>query len=261
MTQTLPIPAFATLPYPVYFRTEHIPADSRYAPHRHAWGQLNYVAHGVMELEVAGQHFLSPPDYGVWIPPEAPHDSYNRYPVLYRSVYFDLALCAQLPAQPHTLSLGPLLKAILADFAERGVTYPQTAADRRLADVLVDQLHAAPLHNSFLPFSREPLLAALLQALQDNPADNRTLQDWASQLHSTERTLARHCRRELGMAFGEWRQRLRFVAALQRLGNGEPVQNIALDLGYSTSSAFISMFQRQAGMSPEQYRRRVLGAG
>ena len=57
------------------------------------------------------------------------------------------------------------------------------------------------------------------------------------------------------MSFGEWRQRLRFLAAIEALESSRSVQEVAFDLGYSTASAFIAMFQRQAGSTPEQYRR------
>lgn len=258
-SQHMPLPVLTALPYPVCFRHQHIPADAVFDLHQHPWGQLNYLAQGVMQLEIAGQQFLSPPDYAVWIPPQAPHRSYNRHAVVYRSVYFDQSVCAGMPPQPHTLSLDPLLKAILADFAERNIDVPHTAADRRLADVLVDRVLAAPLHTSYLPFSEHPQLSPMLQALQDNPADPRAVSDWAATAHTTERTLARLCQRELGMSLGEWRQRARFVRALEWLEQGLPIKHIALDLGYSTPSAFISMFQRQAGMSPEQYRKRLRG--
>ena len=39
------------------------------------------------------------------------------------------------------------------------------------------------------------------------------------------------------------------------------VQEIAFDLGYSSGSAFIAMFARQAGCTPEQYRRSHLEGG
>ena len=42
------------------------------------------------------------------------------------------------------------------------------------------------------------------------------------------------------MSLGEWRQRLRFLCAIDRLEAGQPVQQIAFDLGYSTASAFIA---------------------
>jgi AraC-like DNA-binding protein len=60
------------------------------------------------------------------------------------------------------------------------------------------------------------------------------------------------------MSFGEWRQRLRYLAAIEALESSRSVQEIAFDLGYSSGSAFIAMFQRQAGCTPEFYRRHKL---
>ena len=41
-----------------------------------------------------------------------------------------------------------------------------------------------------------------------------------------------------------------------RLGNGAPVTQVALDLGYDSVSAFSAMFRRAAGASPSAYRHR-----
>ncbi|MNT78415.1 HTH-type transcriptional repressor of iron proteins A [compost metagenome] len=94
--------------------------------------------------------------------------------------------------------------------------------------------------------------------MQADPGDNRPLAQWAEQIHVSERTLARQCVRELGMSFGEWRQRLRFLASIEALDSPRSIQEIAFDMGYSTASAFIAMFQRQAGCTPEHYRRTSL---
>ncbi len=48
---------------------------------------------------------------------------------------------------------------------------------------------------------------------------------------------------------------MRYLLAIDALEAGLSVQQIAYDLGYSTPSAFIAMFQREAGTSPEQFRR------
>jgi AraC-like DNA-binding protein len=92
-------------------------------------------------------------------------------------------------------------------------------------------------------------------ALEADPGDERSLADWAAQVHSTERTLARRCRRDLGMGFAEWRQRLRIVRALPRLEAGEKVASVALDLGYASASAFIAMFRRVTGATPREAGR------
>lgn len=253
----LDIPRFDQLPAPVYFRYDEFGADTHSAPHRHPWGQLNYASHGLMHLDVEGQRFISPPHYAVWVPPDAEHGSYNPQAIVYRSVYLDRSLCAELPRQACSLLTSDILRAILGDFARRDLKVAQDARDQRLVQVLIDQLHQIPTQTCYLPFARSDGLRQVLEALHAEPGDNRPLADWAAQVHVSERTLARHCLRELGMSFGEWRLRLRFLRAIEALEAGLPIQAIAFDLGYSSASAFIAMFQRQAHCTPEQYRRQA----
>jgi AraC-like DNA-binding protein len=57
------------------------------------------------------------------------------------------------------------------------------------------------------------------------------------------------------MPLSEWRQRVRVVEAMKRLDAGIKVESIGLDLGYASASAFIAMFKKRTGMTPDEYRR------
>ncbi|MEQ6474471.1 MULTISPECIES: helix-turn-helix transcriptional regulator [Comamonas] len=244
-----------TVPGSYYFRYDEFGEHSEAPPHSHRWGHLNYAAHGSLNMDVPSGHILCPPQHGVWIPPGVVHSCYLQHAVQYRSVYLAPDLCADLPQTAGCMRLGPIVKAVLADFGARGVQIPVTDADLRLARVVHDQLRATPLELSFLPMARHPALVQVLDAMQSRPDDHRSLAEWAETVHMTERTLARHCQRELGMSLGEWRQRMRYLQAIDALEAGHTVQQIAYDLGYSTPSAFIAMFQRESGLPPEQFRR------
>lgn len=122
---------------------------------------------------------------------------------------------------------------------------------------MLDQLITAPSAGSYLPDSADPQLANLLAFLEQNPGNNQPLKQLAEQFGSTERTLARKAQRDLGMPLSEWRQRLKVIRAMQQLQAGATVETIALDLGYSTASAFIAMFRRLLDMTPDEYRRKV----
>ncbi|KOY04451.1 AraC family transcriptional regulator [Pseudomonas nunensis] len=246
---------FSELPAPVYFRYADFDTHEYASAHRHPWGTLEYSANGVLHMEIGNSRFMSPPQYAVWVPPQTEHSFYSNQPINYRAVCLAPSLCRDLPQQACTLAISDILKAILKDFAARDVKIPEHETDVRLAQVLVDQLQQAPEHACYLPYARNPGLLGILEALQAEPGDNRPLADWAAQIHVSERTLARQFLRELGMSFGEWRQRLRFLAAIEALDSQRSIQDIAFDMGYSTGSAFIAMFQRQAGCTPEQYRR------
>ncbi|MBB3611300.1 helix-turn-helix transcriptional regulator [Rhizobium sp. BK602] len=237
-------------PRPVSFRTETYKAGTVFPSKSQPWGELNYALAGVAEFVIRGVRYLSPPHYAIWLPPDTMHGAWNQYDLRYVTVYVERALCTDLPSEPSTLSISPLLKAILADFASRDVTLPQTEEDLRLARVLVDQIRLAPRCESYLPLSDDPLLEPVLKALQADPGDRNSLAEWARRMGTTERTLSRRCHDDLGMSFNEWRQRLKLVEALALIEAGEPVQWIAAKLGYGSASAFIAMFRRLTGASP-----------
>lgn len=167
------------------------------------------------------------------------------------------ALAPRLPREPQLLALTPLLRALLEDFTQRRVGHMEDEWDARQGELFIEKLARTRCQPSYLPQSRDRLLAPLLAALQAAPEDNRTLVEWARALHTTERTLARRCQKELGMSLGQWRTRLRLVKALDWLRGEMPVQEIAWRLGYASTSAFIAMFQREQGCAPQRYRQQL----
>jgi len=55
------------------------------------------------------------------------------------------------------------------------------------------------------------------------------------------------------MTFNDWRQRLKVLRGIALLEGGHPVKDAAIELGYVTPSAFIAMFRRHMGMTPQEY--------
>jgi AraC-like DNA-binding protein len=66
---------------------------------------------------------------------------------------------------------------------------------------------------------------------------------------------------ETKMTFGKWRQQLRLLHAMQTLAAGEKVTAAALEAGYNSTSAFISMFRKQMGTTPTRYLKSGIEAG
>ncbi|MDH1265638.1 helix-turn-helix transcriptional regulator [Pseudomonas sp. GD03944] len=258
--QHLHLPPFThSLPAPLYFRTARMPAEATYPTHRHVWGEFVYAFSGVMEVALQHQHFLVPRHYGVWLPPGVEHRGMNRGEACHCSLYVSAELTGKLPATPCALTVTPLLRAVLNHLRQHPDRGAGDDAHQRLLQVAVDQLGSAECAGSYLPASRDPVLEPVLQALQDNPGDTRTIAELARAVHSTERTLMRRSQRELGMTLSEWRQRLCVLAAMQQLEVGLSVESIAHDLGYSSVSAFIAMFRRLMGVTPDEYRKERAG--
>lgn len=236
----------------LFFRSEAVNANTEYLPHSHPWGQIICVKSGIFVLDVAQQRFLTPSGFALWIPPNIAHSSHNHKPTWFRSI--NINQCQMMPQQACLLSLSAISHAIIDSFFNRKLKVPQSHEDLRLCQVLIDQLLSEPWQHTYLPSSQDKYLAPILKALERNPADNSTLAQWADKVYTTERTLARRCQTELGLSFSQWRQRLRFLYSVSLLEQGKTVQNIAFDVGYSSVSAFITMFKQIAGVTPDYYR-------
>jgi AraC-like DNA-binding protein len=252
-----PLP-IETLPFEVYAHQFDLSANSRTAEHTHPWGQLDFALEGVLEMKVADRRYLSPQQYAVWIPPHFEHACTNVEAMRFCSIYISAELSERMPRFPCALEVNQIIRAIACDLVARDVPSPLVESDRRLMAVLVDQLAAARPKDDHLPYGSSPALRKILSSLQENPGDNRSIQEWAEMANVTERTLARMCRRELGMGLGQWRQQLRFVAARTALERKMQIEDIAFTLGYSSASAFITSFRSFAGTTPAQYKRSLM---
>lgn len=241
-------------PDPVFVRTEIYRAGTVFPSKRQLWGELNYALEGVAEFTIEGVRYLSPPQYAIWIPPDIEHDACNRRDIRYVTTYIARHLCHDLPDRPCMLELSPLIKAVHADLAERGIRHPLSAPDLRLAMVIVDGIRAARRFGHYLPTSDDRLLSPIIALLQEAPGDRRSLAEFARGAGTTERTLSRRFHQALGMSFNDWRQRLKVLAALAMLEEGHAVQDISKRLGYGNTSAFIAMFRKAVGTSPSRVR-------
>lgn len=64
------------------------------------------------------------------------------------------------------------------------------------------------------------------------------------------RSLTRHFRDETTLSFAQWRQQARLAEALRQLTDGRSVADIAHALGFSSASAFVTVFRRHFGLPP-----------
>ena len=252
---TLSSPFTDTLPVPLYFNLCVIPEGGTYPSHKHPWGDFIYSFQGVIEIFLGGKNHLVPPQYGIWIPPGLEHLGVSRKAAEHCSFYVDEKLSRLMPQEPRPLLVSPFIRAILQYL--RGENRPAEDEEcQRVLRVLFDQLKKAPVPETYLPAAHDPALSRLLYDLEENPGDERPLQELSRSVNLTERTLARRCQKELGMPLGEWRNRLRVIKALPLLKEGWSVEAIAFEFGYSGPSAFIAMFKRVTGHTPARYRGR-----
>lgn len=243
---------------PLWLSFRDDPALSVYPAHGHAWGEFIYAFHGVMEVNINQVDYITPPPYGIWLPPNAQHSGLNRTAVSHGTLYVHEQLCGSMPKQAGILLSSSLVSPIFEHLKQNAQqqTLPEDSPEyQRLLQVMLDQLQQAQLVSSYLPHTRHPALKQILDYLHQHPSDNSALHVLAQRANMTERTLARCCLKELGMSLNEWRQRLKVIKAMSMLTEGKKVESIALDLGYANASAFINMFKRWMHLTPDQFRK------
>jgi AraC-like DNA-binding protein len=146
-----------------------------------------------------------------------------------------------------------LLRELILRAAEFPLLYAERSTQGRVMALILDEIRtfrALPLH---LPMPDHPRLASLCNQIREDPGSARTLDEWARHSGSSIRNLARQFATHTGMSFRVWRQQARLHSALGRLAAGAPVTRVALELGYTSPSAFTSMFRKALGATPRDY--------
>ena len=208
-----------------------------------------------MDVRTAMGAWLVPPGLAVWMPAATVHQVRAATAIRMRTLFVRAEAAPWAPADCRVVLVPPLLRALILHAVSLPRDYAEDSPAGRLMQVILDQLHdlaPTPLH---LPMPQDRRLRQIAEALLADPGDSREMEHWARDAGASARTLARHFVTETGLSFGQWRQRRRLLAALERLAAGEPVTSVALDLGYDSPSAFTAMFRRQLGQPPTRYLR------
>ncbi len=240
---------------PILARALEIQGAHRVASHQHPRAQLVYAIRGVMRVLSIDGTWIVPPSQAVWVPPDIPHEVIATDSISIRTLFVDPSTTAALPQSCCVLNVPPLLQQLILKAVEIGDDYSSGDSGFRIMQVILDllaELQPAPLH---LPMGRDKRLRHVMDKLHADPANEYNLKDWAKICGASTRTLARLFIKETGMNFGDWRKQLRLLEAIDRLGQGQSVTRIALELGYQSPSAFIAMFRRSLGMPPGTYFR------
>ena len=218
--------------------------------HRHRKGQLVFSLGGGVTCRVPGGLWMAPPHCAVWIPSGMAHSNLATANARLFFVYIEAEL-VDLPDRCCTISISQLLRELIVELSD-GVQHDDVRRDR-LTGVLLGELPRMPVQQLHLPLSTEPRLKRIAAALAENPADRRTLAEWADLVALSESSLARLVVKETRLTFGRWRQQLHLIVAIRELASGASVQRVSADLGYESVTAFITMFKKALGKPPARY--------
>lgn len=246
---------FEDLPRAVVVTANDYAAGSVFPDHAHRRGQFAFASRGTISLTTPEGRWLVPPQRACWVPAGVAHAMAMRGPVTMLNVFVaaDEVAAVRLRARCGVYAVSALLRHLMDDAVDLPAMYDLDGRGGRLMQLLVAEIAAMPRLSLHAPLPRDPRLVRTCQQLFDAPSIAASLDEVAAEAGMSRRTFTRQFRADTGVGFAEWRQQVCLLAAIERLGAGQPVTRIALDLGYASPSAFSSAFRRVLGESPSRY--------
>lgn len=234
---------------------EHIAVEEN-VPHRHPLGQFVLVKRGVLHGHTTDQHWLMKPGMAVWIPPDTMHwgQAYNRVDLTV--LYIAPSLCQSFTSHIKLIDTSFLIFALCERLADRCAPLSEARRNSML-QMLFEEIEEKPDSNLTLPLPQDTRLKKVTDSLIADPAQRLSLAEWGRRVGATERTLARLFRRETGLRYTEWCNRLLLAVAWQGLANGASNDRLSLMLGFSSGDSFGHWFRRVANTCPGKVRKQL----
>ncbi|AKQ53568.1 AraC family transcriptional regulator [Bordetella hinzii] len=236
---------------PHHVLSERQPRGMEVLPHSHLDGMFLLVQEGLMLLHSGGAFTSLAPGRLGWIPPGVQLQARWFGRARGTAMFVRAHACARLPPRTCSWQATALIEALFLRLAQCA-----TLADghaRGLFEVMTEELRLSETERLSLPLPHDERLRDLAHALLAAPDDARGIDAWARAFNMSERTLMRRFRAETGVTLGQWRAQARMLRALELLAQGEPVTQVALAVGYESTSAFIGIFREQFGVTPSRY--------
>lgn len=207
----------------------------------HPNGQFIYAAAGSCTVTAVGSAYPVDETRAVWIPPRIPH-----------SARFGSAFSRFLRFTGTVgLRTAPVVVVVRAEFrrALLASVWEDNGIDALVATEIARATGTAPDGGLAVIEPIGPLTAPIAAALRRNPADDRTLDAWARELHSSSVSIRRAFRQETGLSYSAWRTRVRLNASLDGLRLGRPISTVAHEVGFS-HNGLLAAFHRHLDCAP-----------
>ena len=224
------------------------------APHSHNWHQMIYPKTGMLRTRAENKEYFIPSSRAIMIPANVVHESWALSNTEFIGIYINPIYVNDWPESCQIIDVSPLLRE-LTNYVAKEVTFSDAMTDenKRLINVLCDQLVLQNREGLELNLPTDSRLKQISDNLLENPANNDSLEIWSSKVGASERTISRLFVKETGLTFKKWRQRLKLITSVKYLKEGISIKEISYRTGYSSSSAFIYSFRQEFKVTPQKF--------
>ena len=242
--------------FPYIFAREFTIDDSlmEQSLHTHEVGLLTCVKKGIVRIATEVDSWVISHNTIFYLPPNVMHLTEVIGECSIQAVFIPKRLNKLLPQRIAIIEFTPLMNSILERMASWEFKLEYNPEQQRLAKVAEDELKNAREASFFhIPMPKDEKLKKIAKKILQSPEDMSTIETWAKFTGMSLRSFTRHFTEETGLAFTEWRQRVKIYTALKLLSENVSVSDVAFNLGYQNVSTFIAMFKGHMGCSPTEY--------
>ncbi|MYY10554.1 helix-turn-helix domain-containing protein [Streptomyces sp. SID4919] len=232
------------------FADDDFTAAAGHPTHAHDYHQFLYVPVGRIVISAEGRDHELSPSVALWVPAGLPHSARFDSESLIVSETFD-------PDQHH-LPYTDAVPVNVTDEQRRLLLGRMRSSEAQEDDPVVFAALSSG-HEDCLPLPQPTGHAArsVAVALGRDPGDPRTATEWADEFYTSSTSLRRAFRAETGLAFSEWRTRLRLNHSLDLLAQGHLVSAVAARVGFVSTNGYILAFRRYFGQTPGAYVKKA----
>lgn len=244
-------------------------------PHSHADYELHLQLSGASEWIVNGASFSVPADSLIIVAPGEKHVMRSQSAHSQHFIYagIDLAGALERYQLPGELLEGrscffiPDAKPFLAPFSSLSHEVTQSRPHRRellelafrsILYLFLREDEKAGEHSEYESTIDDNLTFRIKRYLHTHISNKVSVDEMAKVLNVSRSLIFLTAKRELGMTPLLYHTRLRMELAKEMLKMPMmPLTTIAIDLGYSSSQHFSTVFRKMEGVSPSDYRRNL----
>ncbi|WBU37586.1 AraC family transcriptional regulator [Homoserinibacter sp. YIM 151385] len=215
---------------------------------------LLWQVRGTASLLVDGEERELATGHAVWIPVDTTHEFTVHADSVTMPLFFDAAATATTLGGPTVVTVDRDLRTLLLAYAVALNTIVKPGVN--LARQILALLEERPVLATSLPMPSTESALGIAETLRFNPGDIRSIEELASSVHASPRTIERAFRAETGMTLRQWRIRNRMEAAALLLRSDTRLDAVAHRVGYTNVNAFRRVFLGHFGATPSEYRAR-----
>lgn len=220
-------------------------------------GLLYIVNIGLIGIKTQNESLILSSGMLLYIPPHTEHiEQYMGLPMYGWIIKFPKNRAAGLPSSPRVYTAKKLVLEMAMEIISWGnlTIQEKSPQQKRFVDAFIDQLTIAPEgHHLPVTLPTSPSLLKVATAITNTINDKKSLEYWSKVSGMSRSSFTNRWKKETGLTFAIWRQRVKMQAAIRLLASGRSVNETSNELGFTSASAFGEVFSKQLGMSPTKF--------